>query len=355
MTTQTLTLPIILGGGTPAISSGNGGTSTEIAGVSTFITSDNVVVSGELTSLSAAQTEVGSSYIDVNASDIGPGVTASGGFAGMKIRRGAALPAYVVWNESAQSVQVGLSGSLRSVASVDSAATNGFLKWDGSKFVSTGTSYVNNLNQNVSTTSSPSFQDVTIGGALIVGSTHYNFPTTDGFPDTVLTTDGQGGLSWTTASGGGGGGGNGRYLVDQSGNTSITVQATSTDDDTIVMKAGGQTMATMTPTEITLKNTRVTGAFQLELKSVVSNIYSIQSTDTLVVYLGSSNGTITLPESEERPGRMLIIENLSNFVLTIVSPISDTVEGTPDPLTLDSKYSSLTVMSDGTGNWIIWA
>jgi hypothetical protein len=294
-----------------------------------------------LLSAQTAPTQISSAIIVANSLESGSGVTNPGGLSGLSINRGSAASAEFVWNETTQSFQAGTVGALQAVGLVANGSS-GVLTWNGQTF-SNGSVYLNTLNQNVATTASPTFQDLSLAGAIIVGNVHYYLPATDGTTNQVLKTNGAGVLSWATQTGGGGSGG-GNAIMNTSGATSIVMN----DNDSVSV-----TVANRAALTVTAAGTTFSCATNLAPTLITSVSYAVAANDNFIVYTGSADSTITLPSSHSNSGRQLVIENITLFALTVAVAMGDTIEGNSSSEVLDTAFSSISVMSDGQGNWVI--
>jgi len=90
---------------------------------------------------------------------------------------------------------------------------------------------------------------ITLKGPAHSAAANYTltFPTTDGDTNQVLTTDGSGGLSWSTPAGGGGGGGNAFTNFVVSGQN--TIQADTATDTLTIAAGSGVTLTTDSGTD----------------------------------------------------------------------------------------------------------
>jgi hypothetical protein len=132
-------------------------------------------------------------------------------------------------------------------------------------------------------------------GDITIGETTYKFPVLDGGLGQVLTTTGRGELVWQSPS---------------------------------------ASTATLTPKDIFTD-------------------YTISVEDNFIRYRGDAPGTITLPKCSTLGGMQLIIQNCSVAPCTIIQHDGDTFDGDYDPLVLDDKPQSASLVCDGLDTWLL--
>jgi hypothetical protein len=135
-------------------------------------------------------------------------------------------------------------------------------------------------------------------GKINVGPTTYTFPVADGGAGQVLTTTGNGALVWQPATTG--------------------------------------------------------GSSSLNPKDVFTH-YTVAASDNFIRYRGVTSGTLMLPDGAAYPGRQLLIENqsLQGAQVTIACSGADTIDGDSLLFTLDDRFASASLVSDGLGNWLL--
>jgi hypothetical protein len=334
-TTRPLPPPII-----PTVNSTGISSNTE----TTVIGSDNVT-------FQSTTANFYSNILDINTNEVGPGVTASPPVGGLSVNRGPSIAtARIIWSEDDQTWLAGLSTGLRKVALVDlgSQPVGKYLKWDGTKFTSTDTQLVNEIDQSVKQGASPSFNDISLGGAIKVNNntTSYYLPLLDGAPNRVLATDGSGNLSWVNPLIGGAV----ATIEDATtGQTNINAYVNLLD-----YRALSTQIATMTQTKTTILNElAMSGKVTFTPIYVSSNTYSIPQGACMIIYNGTGNSTFTMPSAASNPGRLIIIKNitLNNVIINLSG--SDTFDGTPSAIQLSDINDSILSFSDGVSDWIL--
>jgi hypothetical protein len=265
---------------------------------------------------------------------------------GLYINRTPNPDARLVWSERDLSFRAGTVGNMANITTVTDNSSPGFLKWDGSHFTSNGAENINAINQNLSTTSSPVFQDVTMN-AIIVNGTRFVLPTTQGAPGTVLVNDGQGQLSW--------------QHIDASStiptriqdNLNTTSVATDTTAGEITTRAGNNIVQRLNASHANFLVPIISSSsFNLK-NTIITTSYVTQPDDTMVVFTGDTDCDVTLPNIVYRESRLLIFENASQKIFTIQPASDDKIDGNSSPLVLDSEDASAVLFSDGLNNWII--
>lgn len=144
-------------------------------------------------------------------------------------------------------------------------------------------------------------------GQITIGQTTYGFPTVDGQAGQVLVTSGTGQLTWQAAP-----------ATSSSFNTPVLIQS----------------------------------SFSFKPTDVFSD-YTVAINESFIRYRGTTNATITLPAGTANAGRQLLIENQSDFVVTVKATDADMIDGDPDSISLDARFASASMISDGLGNWLL--
>jgi len=178
----------------------------------------------------------------------------------------------------------------------------------------------------------------------------FQWPATDGGANYVLTTDGDGKLSFQSV----GSVSASDQIVNFSGKTKVQTEATF-GDETITSTANNKIVMTSTDEDTTSYNPFYFEN-RIEYKIRESKIQNdiVLPDDIFIRWsYALSSGTIQLPLAADYTGRTIIIENVSTQVLNVVVSGSDTINGAAFPIILGSQYSHVTVVGDGTSNWLI--
>ena len=196
---------------------------------------------------------------------------------------------------------------------VDGSGTTNYLpKWSDSDTLTDSIVYDNGTNVGIGTTS-PSYK-LDVNGTFSANSINvndeYTFPTTDGSPNQILQTDGNGNLSWIDSSGSGAG-------------AALSIKSTGTqigDSDIEVLDFSNDFEITETPDKeinISLKNNYINGSFDLTTTTSSFTVTDGYTVGTLNVY---QNG-IKLYSGED-----FTATNGTSFTLTNAAVSGDVVE-----------------------------
>ena len=317
-------------------------TTTVTAGANISATTANISSSNVV--LASNDVTIYDNILLLNTDETGAGITKSPELGGFEIGRGS-LPNYrMVFSEATQGLTTGFVGStMYNNASVAPTATDGILGWNGTHLdnatglTSTQVGYVNNMNQNVSTTSSPTFTNITLNGNQL------QFPSNTGSSNEALTTDGNGHLSWTTVATGG------SSSFISSTNSNITC---ANNIITTTINSADAMVIDSTSVELS-KDLVLSAGLYFTTNTITSNTYTIASTDVFVIWNGTASGTITLPVANSIiSGRVLYIQNISSNNVTINPANSDLIDSTSSGIML-STNDSTNLLCNGLGNWII--
>ncbi len=90
--------------------------------------------------------------------------------------------------------------------------------------------------------------------------------------------------------------------------------------------------------------------FLFEISTATGN-YTATTADQLILFNGTANGTVTLPDPAEAEGKRFVVKNISAYVCTVATP-SGEIDGETDADIAD-QYTSLDFVSDGTNYWIV--
>ena len=285
--------------------------------------------------------------LKLNTGDPGPGVTQNPQSSGIHILRGSEPMSQLVWSEFDASFRAGVAGSTERVATISNSAEPGILRWNGANFSTSGAAYVNAINQNLATTSSPTFQDVTLN-AIVVNGNRYVLPTSQGAENSVAVNNGSGQLTWVPTS----------ELVTSTHDsiqdeTNVTSITTTTPE--IITRVNNATVQSTTADAIQfLRPILASSAMKLRSSKITTDTYAVGNDETVIVFTGATNCTITLPAIVANEARLLVIENASSESASLtVTPTGDNViDGGSDSLIVDPGLSSAVLMSDGNNNWI---
>lgn len=300
----------------------------------TIIRADTIIIDSQ-------NTKFGWPLITLNTNETS--TTGASAPSGISIYRGPNQPAVnLTWDETVGAFTA--DGSI--IGTIESGNPVGILRWNGSKFTLSGTAFVNSLNQDVSTDGTPSFQSLAVSGQIEANSVAYTFPNSQGSNATVLTNDGSGNLSWQTP---------GSIIVSGSSitNSTNTARVETLNDNTIETTILGNAVMTQTSLSATAATNFKFQKGITFVPTVVTSSYNMLQTDTLVIYKGNANATITLPQIQVNECKLVVIENKSSYSITVQPYGSDFIDGNSSPFTFDGTDPNATMlMSDGDGNWI---
>lgn len=164
-------------------------------------------VSGDSNSISidSAVFTVADNVVILNQGETGSGVTKPDKLGGYEIDRGK-LPDYqAVFNEATQTFQVGFINHLQTVPVLDNSITSSTYNYPfmngNNLIVAPNADNLGSVTQNLSSNDSPTFQNLTLqSGTITFGGTAFQFPLMDGPSGALLSTDGNGNLSWLSES-----------------------------------------------------------------------------------------------------------------------------------------------------------
>lgn len=210
------------------------------------------------------------------------------------------------------------------------------------------------------------------------GSTTYTWPNADGTSGQVLTTNGTGGLSWTTVSGGGGGGvtsfsaGTTGFTPTTATSGAVTLagtlapasggtgQTTYTNGQLLIGNSTGNTLtkATLTAgTGISITN----GAGAITITSLVGQpvVNIVTGTSQIAVsgnqyYLKNvATTTVTLPSSPTQ-GDVVWVTVGNGLTTNIVARNGSPIMGLAEDLVLNAPYASAQLRyMDVTDGWVL--
>lgn len=349
----------------------------------------------------------------LNKGETGRGVTKPGLLGGFEIDRGQ-LPGYqVVFDESSGLFRAGIVGQLQTVPLLQSGYTTGYAYMQSSGLIrAANNDYLASVTQALSSADSPTFMDLTVfNGDITFGGQTYNFPVKDGTAGQVLGTDGSGNLEWisgssvvippaapgttsdqilgvtptnmlkrlsipqnipTTNSP------NNVLVTDSTGavvwesisqlpastgavdriynsTNAVQVQTLSSTYPNSVVVQSDTVLATINDTAATWNTPTVyRSGVSYNVRNVTQSTYNITSSDTIINWMCSTNGTLNLPPVASCPGQMIIIQHKSTngLVVTIVPNTTDAVRSQPYE-TMDENEDNIRLVSDSIDNWII--
>lgn len=201
---------------------------------------------------------------------------------GIQIERGLLNPVKIIWNESTQSVEAGIDGSLLKVARISENTTNGLVRWNGN----TLESYTDGLGSSSSIGNG-------IGSNVNVNSNN--------------------------------------EIIFNTNNEIVKFDQYKSQIHNKLFINGGLNLKTITITEN----------------------YTITENESMIVFNGTQSINIYLPSAFSNPGRIIIIENVTLFIISILLFGVDTFEGQTESIILDSKFSSIMLISNGISNWLL--
>lgn len=79
--------------------------------------------------------------------------------------------------------------------------------------------------------------------------------------------------------------------------------------------------------------------------------YTVTEGDSLIMWVGTANGTVTLPDAKETKGKRFTVKNLTGYALTVATA-AGTIDGAATQV-INVQYTSLCFVSDGTNYWIV--
>lgn len=176
------------------------------------------------------------------------------------------------------------------------------------------------------------------------------WPNSDGAFNYVLGTDGDGHLSFRSVESVSAT----DQIVDASGTTKVQTEKIP-GDRTITHTADNKVVLVSTVDDTTSYNpfyfeSRV--EFKIRESKIASD--TVLPDDIFIRWDGPSSGSVALPLAAQYTGRPVIIENVSTlYSLQVVRTGSDTINGDVYPIVLSSRYSHVSVVGDGSSNWLI--
>lgn len=86
--------------------------------------------------------------------------------------------------------------------------------------------------------------------------------------------------------------------------------------------------------------------------TVATGNYTANTADQLILVNNTANCTITLPVASDTNGKRFVVKKVSNNPYTVTVTSSSTIDNETSQI-IDTPYTSLDFVSDGTEYWII--
>jgi hypothetical protein len=299
------------------------------------------------TRISSKDVNIFDNVIILNYDEEGVGVTKVPAVAGLQINRGTTEDPYqIFFNEDNDTLTAGFSSDLNIIPMVPPATASGILAWNYT---------TNQFEEPNPATSNLTVNNLTVNGTTTFGGIELTWPVDAGTSGYILSTDGNGNLTWVEDTGGNTGGNTDSTTISNSGDTTSITTERIGFPDTIFVTANNDDVLTITQDETLIDNRiKVGSEFNYSPTLITDNSYLLSNDITFINWDGTANGTITLPTVADNSGRLIIIQNIStSFTVSIGPNAGDLIMGKTDNCELKKKHDVIQFISDSIDNWII--
>lgn len=197
---------------------------------------------------------------------------------------------------------------------------------------------------------SVSGSDVLFSAGLNINGNLLTFPSNTGTSGNVLSTNGSGVLSWTTAA----------SAISNLTDVTLTSVAngqllkyntgTSKWLNTLLSSSDvGLSALSTTNSMIQVTNSNIA----MTVKTITATSVTLDATGYLWRYTGTATASFIIPLAASFSGVSYLIANESNFAITVQTSGSDTLDGSIQSIQLNNKYDRINVVSNGNSVWYI--